>query len=185
MVDEHLQTSRPHIYAVGDGRRGPATVVKAIADAARCAQAIAGAHFDRYEEENAAGDEAALLRKKGQLTAELSQQPDPRCLGCATVCEVCTDVCPNRANIAIKVPGLRMDQILHMDGMCKCGNCAVFCPYSGRPYKDKLTLFWSKEDMDSSENQGFLVLKGTNVRLRFAGTVQEVDGRKGAGGRCG
>ena len=176
VVDEQLQTSRPHIYAVGDGRRGPATVVKAIADAALCAQAIAGAHFDRYEEENAAGDEAALLRKKGQLTAELSQQPDPRCLGCATVCEVCTDVCPNRANIAIKVPGLRMGQILHMDGMCnECGNCAVFCPYSGRPYKDKLTLFWSKEDMDSSENQGFLVLKGTNVRLRFAGTVQEVD----------
>ena len=55
VVDEQLQTSRPHIYAVGDGRRGPATVVKAIADAALCAQAIAGAHFDRYEEENAAG----------------------------------------------------------------------------------------------------------------------------------
>ena len=45
--------------------------------------------------------------------------------------------------------------------MCnECGNCAVFCPWSGRPYKDKLTLFWSAEDMDASENRGFLPVEG-------------------------
>ena len=36
----------------------------------------------------------------------------------------------------------------------------MFCPWSGRPYKDKLTLFWSAEDMDASENRGFLPVEG-------------------------
>ena len=63
------------------------------------------------------------------------------------MCETCTEVCPNRANIAIAVPGKRMRQIIHVDGMCnECGNCAIFCPYDSRPYKDKFTLFWSRED---------------------------------------
>jgi len=192
VTDEGMKTSLDHVYAIGDGRRGPATVVKAIADAAAAANAIvasaqeveafdaaghpAGIDFDKYAAENAGGDLREYLAKKGTLTSFLTEEPDSRCLGCATVCEVCTDVCPNRANVAITVPGLRMPQILHLDGMCnECGNCACFCPYSGRPYKDKLTLFWSKEDMDSSDNQGFLVLKGTLVRLRFAGKVSEVD----------
>jgi putative selenate reductase len=68
------------------------------------------------------------------------------------------EVCPNRANIAIHVDGFdRAAQIVHIDGFCnECGNCATFCPHSGRPYKDKLTLFWSKEDFDDSDNVGFL-----------------------------
>ena len=74
------------------------------------------------------------------------------------------------------VEGLAKPQILHVDGMCnECGNCAVFCPHTGKPYKDKLTLFWSQEDMDDSENTGFLVLEGTKVRLRFAGKTEELD----------
>ena len=78
------------------------------------------------------------------------------------MCETCCEVCPNRANVAIRVPGMRERQIVHVDGMCnECGNCAVFCPYSeGRPYRDKLTLFWSKEDFDDSQNEGFLPVEG-------------------------
>lgn len=177
VVDEHMKTSLDHVYAIGDGRRGPATVVKAIADAAAAAQAISKAvDFDRYLDDNAGADPVKVLAKKGTLTDDLTTEPDPRCLGCATLCEVCTDVCPNRANIAITVPGLKMPQILHVDGMCnECGNCACFCPYTGRPYKDKLTLFWSREDMDNSDNTGFLSLGGTKVLLRFAGKTQKVD----------
>ena len=73
--------------------------------------------------------------------------------------------------MAIKVPGLAQEQVVHVDGMCnECGNCAVFCPWSGRPYKDKLTLFWSAEDMDASENRGFLPLPDGRVRVRLAGS---------------
>ncbi|MDO5486385.1 MAG: putative selenate reductase subunit YgfK, partial [Sarcina sp.] len=101
--------------------------------------------------------------------------PDERCLGCPTVCEVCADVCPNRANVAIHVPGRQQAQIIHVDGMCnECGNCAVFCPYSGRPYKDKFTLFWSEEDFADSTNEGFLMTGQDSVKIRLDGTVTTV-----------
>ncbi len=175
VTDENNRTSVEGVYLIGDCRRGPATVVKGIADAMTAASAIAGITFDAYEKENGADDVAKCKERKGVLS-EGGQLPEKRCLGCATVCEVCTDVCPNRANIAIRVPGLEKEQILHVDGMCnECGNCAVFCPYSGRPYRDKLTLFWSEEDMENSGNTGFLVLGGTKVRLRFAEKTQTVD----------
>ena len=79
--------------------------------------------------------------------------------------------------MAIKVPGLAQEQVVHVDGMCnECGNCAVFCPWSGRPYKDKLTLFWSAEDMDASENRGFLPVEGGfRVRLASGEGVYDVD----------
>jgi putative selenate reductase len=48
-------------------------------------------------------------------------------------------------------------QVLHIDRMCnECGNCAIFCPHSGKPYKDKLTVFSCEEDFSESENAGFL-----------------------------
>ncbi|MDU6791295.1 MAG: putative selenate reductase subunit YgfK, partial [Anaerococcus sp.] len=81
-----------------------------------------------------------------------------RCLKCDQICEMCTEVCPNRANVAIKVEGFdNLHQIIHLDGMCnECGNCGFYCPHAGRPYKDKLTVFWTKEDFDDSTNTGFL-----------------------------
>jgi putative selenate reductase len=176
VTDENCMSSVDGLYVIGDCRKGPATVVKGIADAMAAASAIAGINFEKYEKENGADDVSRCLAKKGILSDACDTLPEKRCLGCATVCEVCTDVCPNRANVAVSVPGLEKAQILHVDGMCnECGNCAVFCPYSGRPYKDKLTLFWSEEDMENSENTGFLVLEGTKVRLRFASKTEIVD----------
>ena len=176
VVDASLQTSVCGVYAIGDGKGGPATVVKAIADAQKAAAAIAGAVFDRVQSENHRGDVSCSKEKKGRLAESASGIPDKRCLGCAAVCEVCSDVCPNRANIAIKVPGLKEEQILHLDGMCnECGNCAVFCPYSGRPYADKFTLFWSQEDFADSKNQGFVVTEDRSiVRVRLDGVVKDV-----------
>ena len=76
--------------------------------------------------------------------------------------------------MAIHVEGKCQAQVLHVDGMCnECGNCAVFCPYSGRPYKDKFTLFWSEEDFADSTNEGFLVLGDGRVKLRLDGKVTE------------
>jgi NADPH-dependent glutamate synthase beta subunit-like oxidoreductase/ferredoxin len=251
-TDECMETSVPHVYAIGDARRGPATVVEAIADAAKAASAIAGISYETYAAANIDPDATKPRLKKGMVSVldaggmasvpdggnmacmqdggemasapdvvgmtcvpdgsvmtsasdgrgmarvqdgggmantpdggvmtcvtdaggdkgeSKTTRPDSRCLGCPTVCEVCADVCPNRANVAIKVPGLAMEQIVHIDGMCnECGNCAVFCPYDGRPYRDKLTLFWSEEDFENSSNQGFLPLEGGDVRVRLAGT---------------
>lgn len=165
------------VWAAGDCRRGPATVVETIVDAAEVARAIAGVDFNRYADCNEqAGREDTCYERKGLLCRDKCNCTKTRCLGCGSVCEVCCDVCPNRANVAIKVPGLAKYQVVHVDGMCnECGNCAVFCPYQeGRPYKDKLTLFWSEQDMENSENEGFLAVDEDHFKVRVAGTVRTV-----------
>ena len=172
-----ISTGVEGVWAAGDCRRGPATVVEAIADAAEVARAIAGVDFNRYVDCNErAGREDTCYERKGSLCRDKRNCTKTRCLGCGSVCEVCCDVCPNRANVAIKVPGLAKHQVVHVDGMCnECGNCAVFCPYQeGRPYKDKLTLFWSVQDMENSENEGFLAVDEDHFKVRVAGTVRTV-----------
>lgn len=154
---EGCQTTVPHIFAIGDACRGPATVVEAIADAAAAAAAIIGCNFDQFADANAC-------------------IPGGNCRGCAAQCGVCAEVCPNRANVVIAVPGEAQKQILHVDGMCnECGNCAVFCPYEGRPYRDKFTLYWSRWDFDHSDNAGFLPLGGSKILVRLGTKCREMD----------
>ena len=172
-----LESSVKGVYVIGDGQTGPKTVVEAIAGATKAAGAIAGMDVDRYAGANRRLEGYETYRQcRGALCADCASCPDSRCLGCATVCETCASVCPNRANVVVRVPGMELGQILHVDGMCnECGNCAVFCPYDSRPYKDKFTLFWSRKDFDGSENEGFLRLEGTRTLVRFAGEVREYD----------
>ncbi len=173
---ETMESSVKGIYVVGDGQKGPGTVVEAIAGAMKAAKAIQDFDTDAFVEKNVNPDYAAPLAKRGDVCAGCASCEESRCLGCATVCETCTEVCPNRANVAVRVEGMRQRQIIHVDGMCnECGNCAVFCPYDSAPYKDKFTLFWSREDFENSENQGFLRLDGYKTLVRFAGEVKEFD----------
>lgn len=171
-----METGVSGVYVVGDAQHGATVVVDAIADAMKAAKAIADAVYAAYDNENIhKGGEDSALAKKGTLCADCkSCAESERCLECATICEVCTDVCPNRANVAVAVSGKRMRQIIHMDGMCnECGNCATFCPYNSAPYKDKLTLFWNEADFADSENQGFLLLDAEKelYRVRMDGQV--------------
>ena len=174
-TDANLQTSRAHVYVIGDCSRGPATVVEGIADARKAADAIAGKYA--YGICGCAQTtEDACFEKQGVLKDyEQAEKERGRCLNCGTVCECCVQVCPNRANIAIKVPGKHMPQILHVDRMCnECGNCLVFCPYDSRPYKEKFTLFATEAEFDGSDNPGFLPLAERTVKLRLNG-VRTVD----------
>ena len=171
---ETLESSVKNVFVIGDGQKGPGTVVEAIAGATKAAKAIQAFDTEKYVEKNVNADYQAPLAKRGILCNDCKSCDEIRCLGCATVCETCTEVCPNRANVAVWVPGKRMRQIIHVDGMCnECGNCATFCPYDSRPYKDKFTLFWSEEDFNNSENEGFLRLEGDLTRVRLGGQVKE------------
>lgn len=172
VVNAKLETTTEHVFAVGDGRRGPATVVKAIADAQVVTRALTGYEFEAKADQNINPDYDAALDGRGQLEREVDSLTESRCLGCPTVCEACCEVCPNRANVAVRVEGMRQRQVVHVDGMCnECGNCAVFCPYEGgRPYRDKLTVFWSKADFENSENPGFLP-QDDGMLVRFDGTI--------------
>ena len=172
-----LETNVSGVYVVGDANRGPATVVEAIADATKAAKAIVDFATDRYEEQNVNPDNTPAYSKKGTLYNDCSKcSENERCLECATVCECCVGVCPNRANVAVCVKGKAMRQIIHVDGMCnECGNCATFCPYDSRPFRDKFTLFWSEEDFNDSTNEGFLLLDAEKqlYRVRLDGQVED------------
>ena len=171
----NFKTNVDGVYVGGDAMRGPATVVEGIADAQYFANAVIGeAHqFSIPAKAVATRDEA--IAKKGILCESAKCEGD-RCLTCNVVCQVCADVCPNRANVVIELPDGR-HQILHVDRMCnECGNCAIFCPYDSAPYQDKFTLFMTREGFDESvKNSGFLPLGGRKVLVRLDGKVFEAD----------
>ena len=162
-----FKTNLEGVYAGGDAMRGPATVVEGIA-------VIGEAHKFAIPAKAVATREEAVA-KKGVLCESAKCEGD-RCLTCNVVCQVCADVCPNRANVVIELPDGRQ-QILHVDRMCnECGNCAVFCPYDSAPYREKFTLFLTREGFDESvNNQGFLPLGGKKVLVRLDSKVFEAD----------
>ena len=166
-VDSIFQSSIDGVYVIGDGRLGPSTIVHAVADAKTAVRAILrhehlSVDFD-LRPEKVERDRHEVHGRRGLLIAAINGKAEgDRCLTCDVICEVCTEVCPNRANVAITVPGFADPrQIVHLDGLCnECGNCGTFCPHAGLPYKDKITIFWSREGFEDSTNVGFLPLTG-------------------------
>ncbi len=187
------RTNLPHVFVAGDGRRGPASIVDAIADAAAAAGAIAASDREEVVEQTAgtrltAGfsedlahyhhSEEVIRKKKAvqRLSGEAAVESE-RCLECGAVCEHCVEVCPNRANVAIEVPGRSMRQILHVDRLCNsCGNCATFCPYDSAPYQEKLALYDTPEALAAGKNPGFCLLDLKLKRLAFRLDGQTIEG---------
>ncbi len=185
-INEFKETSVENVFIAGDAYRGPSTVVESIADGQSVTNGILakeGINLERVNPEDYEFDYSTRIKeiraKKGVInpTIEMLRADEEisaetkRCLECNFICNKCVEVCPNRANISIKVPGFENEnQILHLDGLCnECGNCETFCPYDGAPYKDKFTFFWNDEDMKVNGNDGFLLTSednGTEFKVR-------------------
>ncbi|MBE3580433.1 MAG: putative selenate reductase subunit YgfK [Thermoanaerobacteraceae bacterium] len=183
------ETNVKNVFVAGDARTGPSTIVQAMADGRKVARAIMekeGLAPERVVARpsfDGARRQQEIIQKKGLLKGASPDLADEhlRCLECGYLCNLCVEVCPNRANVAVEVKGEALrdpSQIIHVDGMCnECGNCATFCPYDGAPYKDKFTLFWSEEDFSNSRNDGFLLLQNGEqplFRVRRGDKVLEV-----------
>ena len=180
-VDTTFQSSIDNVYVIGDGRLGPSTIVRAIADAKTAVRAILRREHLRVDYDNrptkVERDAREVHARRGLLIAAINGKAEgDRCLTCDVICEMCTEVCPNRANVAITVPGFADPrQIVHIDGLCnECGSCGTFCPHAGLPYKDKITIFWTREDFEDSTNVGFLPLTdGAYLSRMPDGSVRE------------
>ena len=178
---------------IGDAATGPATIVQAIASARTAVHAIVeregGTRWETLRPGFGAPDDPLELRstrdrmvpasdgrRRGAAAdAVLRATESTRCLGCEALCLKCVEVCPNRANTCVAVRGGLRDavQVVHLDALCnECGNCATFCPWDGKPYKDKLTVFLTEADFRASTNPGFLV-DGDRLLVRLDGTVRE------------
>ena len=106
--DKTLETSVSGVYVAGDGARGAATIVEGIRDAQLAVKDILGKEITR--DAAVTGDVKDCFEKKGILKhSKEAKTEEERCLTCNKVCENCVDVCPNRANISIKVPGMAMN----------------------------------------------------------------------------
>lgn len=171
--EETLESSKKGVFVIGDGLYGPATVVEGIRDAKKAAEAILGAVISGDTAEKTSLKD--IYAKRGYLMDKFDGAAEGnRCLTCSSVCENCVEVCPNRANITITVPGMEKHQIIHVDYMCnECGNCKSFCPYDSAPYLDKFTLFANEADMENSENQGFTVCDRNTItcKVRYLGNM--------------
>ena len=178
-----MESSVKNVFIVGDGANGPATVVEAIRDASMATNTILG--NESRSDISLEKHEESIIAKKGVLihSDEVDTEKE-RCLECHHICEACTEVCPNRANISVNVPGMDMAQIIHVDYMCnECGNCESFCPYESAPYKVKFTLFHTIEDFENSENEGFLLLDDDSLtfKVRLGANAKDVSLKSGAG----
>jgi putative selenate reductase len=185
------ETEIPGVFLVGDAQTGPDSIVGAMGSARKAVNHIlakVGVTLDAVQAEALEPAEMKdLLHRKSEMTesapdsdttAHWAQVEASRCLQCDVVCDKCVDVCPNRANVVIRTgkDGFSQEtQILHVDAYCnECGNCARFCPWEGRPYKDKITVFSTKDDFDGSDNNGFFV-KGSEITLRQSGAVMTLN----------
>jgi putative selenate reductase len=214
----------PCIYAGGDAARGPAIIIEACADGRRAAEAICrelGVDFSQLAARMPVLSEEELWRVKGvrarkefqhepamlapdrrdgfdlveqTLSDEAARREGARCMQCATLCDKCVEVCPNRANytylvtpavltlprlacrdgelVVAGVETMRVAQprqILHVDDLCnECGNCATFCVHHGKPYVDKPRLFMNPADLSSELDNAFHI-EGNTIRRREGG----------------
>ena len=172
------ETGIENVYLIGDASTGPSSIVAAISGGRKAASSILAKESVTECQYHVKSDldVEELYQRKAEIQVKLVgsddqdafiEQEAKRCLECSYVCSKCVDVCPNRANISLAVPGFKDKfQILHIDAYCnECGNCAQFCPWNGRPYHDKLTIFNSLADMNASQNCGFLV-EDTRLTVR-------------------
>jgi putative selenate reductase len=217
------------VYAGGDVVRGPAIIIEACADGRRAAEAICqqlSIDFASLPVQPAELSAEDILQVKGVRTAKEAQHrpemlPPPqrggfdlieqslteqaaraeaaRCLQCATFCDKCVEVCPNRANYAYLIspvdcllPELACQdgelvvidyapfqinqarQILHIDDLCnECGNCATFCVHQGKPYMDKPRLFFARGDFELEEDNAFFI-QGNVIWRREGGQESQL-----------
>jgi putative selenate reductase len=130
------ETSIKDLFAGGDVARGPASIVKAVADGRRFAEEIARRHGVEIPAEptlDKGSKPGALLAKKAVRTAQRTVRELPvnkrkgfevvpgafdaetatieasRCLDCDELCSLCVTVCPNRANQAYVTRPMKLE----------------------------------------------------------------------------
>jgi putative selenate reductase len=132
------------------------------------------------------------------LSADEVQQEASRCMYCDELCNLCVDVCPNRANhsyeidpFAVETPYARKEngrvnvgtsgiyrieqryQVLNIKDFCnECGNCETFCPSSGAPFRDKPQLHLTEKSFKEAE-EGFHFYDGKLI-MKKDGQLQSL-----------
>ena len=192
-VNKYHETAVENVYVGGDAYRGPSSIIEAIADGRAVAEGIiekenvtkgyvkTAPEYDFNKAERL----VQIAERKAEITPKVSLETFDvdfnaaanRCLSCNIVCNKCVEVCPNLANLPIKVDGMRDEnQILHIEGLCnECGNCEVFCPYDSDPAKDKFTLFWDVNEFEKyTQQEGYVYTGESTLKMRHRETIYDL-----------
>jgi len=225
-VRDSGETNLARVYAGGDITRGPAIIIAACADGRKaavdiCQQmnvAFSAPDLPEFGLEDLDWGElkASRARQSAQrvptfldadqrrgfdlvettFTRDEATAEAERCLQCHLLCDKCVDVCPNRANIGIRIMPFERElplfeiangslqtagsehvrisqsrQIVHIDELCnECGNCATFCVHQGRPYRDKPRLFLSQEGFEAESDNAYWI-DGNMIARREEGAT--------------
>ena len=126
---------------------------------------------------------AMILKPMNEQQAKLEAA---RCLQCDEICNVCVSLCPNRANIGYQIRPCAFElndltitngqlstgekypfelkqahQVINLGDFCnECGNCATFCPTSGKPYRDKPKIYLSANGFELEQDNAYYLQKG-------------------------
>jgi putative selenate reductase len=219
-----LETQLLNVFAGGDAVRGASTLIKAIGDGKRVAENIkrrAAVQFELPAVEKDRNPDTRTLqiaqtrRVFGPQVPEISldqrfdfdlvirtlddesaRQEARRCLQCDGLCNICTTVCPNRANIAyfmdpveftvqravrcgddIRIEDIETVrvaqnfQIINIGDFCnECGNCSTFCPTSGAPYRVKPKFYLNQKSFENEQN-GYMIVSGV-LKARVDGELE-------------
>ena len=209
-----FETILSNVFAGGDAIRGASSLIKAIADGKEAARSImnrSGSQpvynsslVDRkldmdelkFRQARRIFSQNYFINKTSvkldfspgteALTEENAKKEAQRCLQCDLMCNICTTVCPNRANISylieprdhiiqkatqtgniIQVQEVgkfsisQNFQILNIGDFCnECGNCSTFCPTNGEPYRVKPKFYITVQGFDEAEH-GYMLTNGT------------------------
>ncbi len=203
----------PGVFAGGDVVVGPDSIIAACADGRRAAEAICAhfsVPFVSVSPEPPLLSDQDIVEIKRVRTRRIPQQTPAavpaarradfglveatftddqarvealRCVQCATFCDKCVEVCPNRANYTFRTSPVRWTlpvldasngrlrvagaedfrivqsrQILHVADFCnQCDNCQTFCMHQGRPYVDKPRLFLDAELFSTASDHAFRI----------------------------
>jgi putative selenate reductase len=201
-----LETQLADVFAGGDAVRGASTLIRAIGDGKRVAESIkrkAALQFDvSSTKTDRAPDITSLQTEQARrlfgsavpeiamderfnfdlvtltLDDDTARQEAQRCLQCDVMCNICTTVCPNRANITFRLDPVEFTiqsaastggkiqihqgetvhirqpfQIINIGDFCnECGNCTTFCPTNGEPYRAKPKFYLTPQSFAAEPN---------------------------------
>ncbi len=194
------------VFAGGDAVRGADSLINAIADGKDAAYSIikkakkdfnipepiqeiklSYAEFQKKQAYRRYGIDIPIIDTNNRttfdlvhpnLTEEEAMAEAERCLYCNDVCNICTGVCPNFANVSFEATSMEIPkyvivnnngdysieengtlnfkqttQIFNIGDFCnECGNCNTFCPTNGAPYLTKPKFYLTEESFAKEDN---------------------------------
>jgi putative selenate reductase len=85
-------------------------------------------------------------------------------------CDKCVAVCPNDANFAVALAVEQPRQFVNVPDLCNdCGNCDVFCPEDGGPYRLKPRVFTDRTRWLADAPRDAVLVEPDAVTGRFGG----------------